>query len=166
MSLEGTTLALSAARFFSTDTTPSSSKKCYGQRDESRMRSPAPSVKKTSASFTTPSTTTTRRSVSLLSHDQEPWPFLPIQLGQSLLAEGEEGLLEIALCIFQTCLKFHPRTSGDKNWINIRPLGGCFSRIGKSWSAGSQDLSLGFGCVHHGPPSLHPLSALSSHALS
>ena len=60
------------------------------------------------------------------------------------------GPSDSSLRPLQTCLKFFPKRPQDSKWIRIRPLAGCYSKIGRSRGNGAQDLSLDADCVEHG----------------
>lgn len=62
---------------------------------------------------------------------------------------GNKDAVTNAMRVFEakTCLKFKPHTT-ERNWLKFVRKDGCYSSVGRNyWRQGSQDVSLGIGCL-------------------
>ncbi len=64
--------------------------------------------------------------------------------------EGERAVIGRAFDIYlqQTCVRFVPRTNGQRNYVHLVKGSGCSSAVGMV--GGRQEVSLGEGCVYTG----------------
>jgi len=84
------------------------------------------------------------------------WPngVIPYVIG-SEFGKNSVSLIEQSMQMIETksngCLKYRPKQSSDRNWLQINSQDGCWSFVGKNEEAGMQPVSLALnGCMYKG----------------
>ena len=85
-------------------------------------------------------------------HTFQRWPDgeIPYVISASF-NRRQRGVIYEAMREFdlESCVRWRPRTYGDRDYVHILKDNGCYSRVGRV-GYGGQVLSLGRGCVHKG----------------